>query len=268
MADRPDWSGTLHISKSQLTTYLICPRKFWFQYVRGHPWEFVPASLAFGRAVHETAAEFYRFFAEHFRKPEFDWLLDRFRRFWLKELDGDDVRFFGRESLERLTERGEAMLDVFYTETRPRRVRAVETPFTVPLTDDPEGASVKLVGILDLLEEDDEGDVIVSELKTSSKRYSDLQGEHQLDGLVYSYAVNQLGLASSTNGELLVRYDVLVKTKKPAFQQVYVTKNSNDFTRFTRWVSEILHAIDSGVFYPNYGWQCQQCPFQKACRNS
>ena len=28
---------------------------------------------------------------------------------------------------------------------------------------------------------------------------------------------------------------------------------------------DVLHAIDAQAFYPNYGWQCQQSPFQKVC---
>ena len=46
------WSSLLRISKSQIQTYLICPRKFWFQYVVGQMPEFLPASLPFGSALH------------------------------------------------------------------------------------------------------------------------------------------------------------------------------------------------------------------------
>jgi CRISPR/Cas system-associated exonuclease Cas4 (RecB family) len=48
----------LRISKSQIQTYLICPRKFWFQYVVGAMPEFMPASLPFGRALHAAVALF------------------------------------------------------------------------------------------------------------------------------------------------------------------------------------------------------------------
>ena len=39
------WASMLRISKSQIQTYLICARKFWFQYVIGAVPEFLPASL-------------------------------------------------------------------------------------------------------------------------------------------------------------------------------------------------------------------------------
>ena len=46
----------LRISKSQIQTYLICPRKFYFQYVMGAMPEFLPASLPFGSALHAAVA--------------------------------------------------------------------------------------------------------------------------------------------------------------------------------------------------------------------
>jgi CRISPR/Cas system-associated exonuclease Cas4 (RecB family) len=52
------WASMLRISKSQIQTYLICPRKFYFQYVMGAMPEFTPASLPFGRALHAAVAMF------------------------------------------------------------------------------------------------------------------------------------------------------------------------------------------------------------------
>ena len=197
-------------------------------------------------------------------------VLNAFLQSWSKQLEEDSVRFFGTETESSLTELGEELLELFRSDIQPRRVRAVEQPFTVPLRTDSENEplEVQLVGIFDLLEEDEDGQVIVSELKTASKRFSDTQGENQLDGLVYGYAACELGLSSAGNHDVLIRYDILVKTKKPVFQQVYVSKGEGDYTRLVRWIQEVLHAVEVGAFYPNYGWQCQQCPFQKACASS
>lgn len=93
---------------------------------------------------------------------------------------------------------------------------------------DPDGGrplDFTLVGIIDLIESDEEGNLIISELKTSAKRYADSQGENQLDGLIYAYALDQLGFRTSDH-RTLIRYDVLVKTKTPAFQQAYFNKGS------------------------------------------
>src|SRR5438093_2542379 len=107
-----------------------------------------------------------------------------------------------------------------------RKIEAIEYPFAVPLSDPNTGETldVSLVGVVDLIESDEEGNLIIAELKTSSKRYADSQGENQLDGLIYAYAIDQLGFRT-TNAETLIRYDVLVKTKSPAFQQIYFNKS-------------------------------------------
>ena len=149
---------------------------------------------------------------------------------------------------------------------RPRTVEAVEYPFSVPLYDPDGGKKLEyaLVGLIDLIESDEEGNLIIGELKTSSKRFADSQGETQLDGLVYAYALDQLGFRTDGH-RTLIRYDVLVKTKTPGFQQVYFNKESGDYRRLTRWIKEILQAIDRESFFPNFGWACKQCPFKRVC---
>jgi putative RecB family exonuclease len=260
-----DWSSTLRISKTQMQTYLMCPRKFYFQYVVALPWEFTPSSLPFGKALHEAVGFYYQNLKNGLGTPDIREVIAEFQTSWRREIADREVLFdsSNRESLEGL---GTVLLQRFYADVRPRKVEAVEYPFAVPLYD-PEGGRLleyKLVGLVDLIESDDDGHFIVSELKTSSKRYADSQGENQLDGLVYAYALDQLGLRT-TESHTLIRYDVLVKTKQPAFQQVYFNKQPGDYRRFAGWVTQVLSAIDNSSFYPNFGWGCKQCQFRKTC---
>src|SRR5262249_48354129 len=92
------------------------------------------------------------------------------------------------------------------------------------------------------------------------KRYGESQGENQLDGLIYAYAMDQLGFRTAGK-ETLIRYDVLVKTKSPAFQQIYFNKTPSDYGRLARWIQEVLQAIDRESFFPNFGWALQALPF-------
>lgn len=59
----------------------------------------------------------------------------------------------------------------FYEDVQPRKIEAVEYPFAVPLSDPNTGEKldVSLVGVIDLIESDDEGNQFIAELKTSSK---------------------------------------------------------------------------------------------------
>jgi len=108
-----DWASTLRISKSHIQTYLICPRKFYFQYVVAIPWEFVPASLPFGSALHAAVAFFYRML-KNGEKPDLAFVLSEFKRTWEEETEGRAIGFApgsGRESMEGL---GIALLRNFY----------------------------------------------------------------------------------------------------------------------------------------------------------
>src|SRR3990172_6867640 len=55
-----DYRKELHISKSQVKTFLMCPQKYFYQYVVAQKWERKPSALIFGSAIHEAVAEYYR----------------------------------------------------------------------------------------------------------------------------------------------------------------------------------------------------------------
>jgi CRISPR/Cas system-associated exonuclease Cas4 (RecB family) len=228
--------------------------------------EFLPASLPFGSALHAAVATFYRSIRETGMKPELESVICEFEAEWEKAVTGQRLSFKGKTSVDSHLDMGRALLRKFYEEVQPRKIEAIEYPFAVALSDPNTGEplDVSLVGIVDLIESDDEGNLIIAELKTSSKRYADSQGENQLDGLIYAYAMDQLGFRT-TNAETLIRYDVLVKTKSPAFQQIYFNKSPQDYGRLTRWIQEVLHAIDRESFFPNFGWACQNCQFRSRC---
>jgi len=82
----------------------------------------------------------------------------------------------------------------------------------------------------------------------------------ELDPAIYSYAFKEMGYR--TNGsETLVRFDVLVKTKKPSLETYFTTKGEKDH----RKMLSLFTKIESGNFYPIHGWQCNGCPFERQC---
>jgi len=101
----------------------------------------------------------------------------------------------------------------------------VEQPFDVPLIDQDTGEVLDraLVGTLDLLERDAEGGLVVVDLKTSARKYSDLQVEASLQLSVYSYATQMNGLADEQ--DLRLRFDVLTKTKQPELCRYWTTRD-------------------------------------------
>jgi hypothetical protein len=52
-----------------------------------------------------------------------------------------------------------------------------------------------------------------------------------------------------------LRFDVLTKTKQPELCRYWTRRDRAASVRLFRLVAEVLHAIESGVFHPNAGWQ-------------
>ena len=121
-----------------------------------------------------------------------------------------------------------------------------------------------LVGYFDLVERDEQGTYLIAELKTSGQRFSSLRLEYDLQATTYSYAMTKMKVATSENS-CLVRYDVLLKTKKPAFEHYFVTRTEADHKRLIHLINMVLKAIENRIFYRNSDWPCADCQFKKAC---
>ena len=189
-----------------------------------------------------------------------------FEGFWNLETEHRPLRFGEKDTKEGLLDLATRMLAVLCEKSEPGpEVVAVEQPFAVPLIDQETGEVLDrdLVGSLDLLERDADGRLVVVDLKTSSRKYTDLQVEASLQLSVYSYATGLLGFADQEDVRL--RFDVLTKTKQPELHRYWTTRDRAANVRLFRLVAEVLAAIEAGVFYPNVGWGCKECPFRSKC---
>jgi len=252
-----------HVSFTQLDQYLRCPLRYRFLYIDRLEPDFVPAARAFGSGIHAAAAIFFRGVGQG-EGPTVEDVQGYFETFWKLETEHQPLRFGEKESKEGLLDLARRMLAVLCEQFPGTEILAVEQPFAVPLIDQATGEVLDrdLVGTLDLLERDAEGLVVV-DLKTSARKYTDLQVETALELSVYSYAV---GLSPFANGDdVRLRFDVLTKTKQPELHRYWTTRDRAANVRLFRLASEVLGAIEAGVFYPNVGWQCKDCAFRSKC---
>jgi|GEM_PF-205158 len=268
-ASREDMEAALHFSYSQLNTYLICPMKYAHQYVWGTPYESKPAALPFGKSIHKAAETYYLNLKETGEIIPAEQVIAAFESVFDNEVKTTEVEltFKEGENLASLRAQGQELLKLFHSEIRPQKIAAVEFPFSVAVPDILNGGGdlpIKLVGYFDLLERDPANTYLVAELKTSSQRFSSLRLEYDLQATVYSYAMAKMKLATSEDSTL-VRYDILLKTKKPAFEHYFVTRTEFDHSRLVHLINHVLRAIELRVFYRQTGWQCGDCQFKKAC---
>jgi putative RecB family exonuclease len=268
-AEREQREAHLHFSFSQLSTYLLCPMKFGHTYVWGTPPETKPIALPFGKAIHKAAEAYYRTLKDTGEIIPVDQVIGTFEMVFDNDIKSTEVELSHKEdeTLGTLREQGIELLKLFYKETKPQTIAAVEFPFSVSLPDILNGGGdlpIKLVGYFDLVERDEQGTYLIVELKTSAQRFSSLRLEYDLQATTYSYAMQRMKVATSENS-CLVRYDVLLKTKKPAFEHYFVTRTEDDHKRLMHLINHVLRAIELKVFYRNTGWQCGDCQFKKAC---
>ena len=246
MTKPEDFDRHLHISNSQLKTFLTCSQKHYFQYVRGMPWEFIPDYFPFGGAIHAAAKAFYRALKDTGIRISQDDLIGHFIKSWDQESQ-KDIRYQKDQNRDTLRDKGAEMLKAFYEKVSPRRILGVEVPFSVDLVQE-EGGEIlpcKLSGIFDLIESDEEGTIIIVELKTAAKRFTDDQLDLDLQGTLYSYALNQMGFQTN-GGDTLVRYDLLLKQKKPAMESYYAVKGRVHYQWAFQLIRKALKAIDQG----------------------
>jgi CRISPR/Cas system-associated exonuclease Cas4 (RecB family) len=265
---REEMETQLHFSYSQLNTYLICPMKYAHQYVWGTPYETKPVALLFGKSIHKAAENYYLNLKETGEIIPTDQVIATFESVFDRELKNTDAELTLKEgeTLESIRDQGIELLKLFHAEVRPQKIVAVEFPFSVAVPDTINGDGdlpLKLVGYFDLVESDCETYLVV-ELKTSSQRFSSLRLEHDLQATVYSHAMAKMRVATSENSTL-VRYDVLLKTKKPAFEHYFVSRTEGDHKRLVHLINQVLKAIENRIFYRQTWWQCSDCQFKKAC---
>jgi len=264
-----DVEPKLCFSYSQLGTYLLCPMKYAHHYVWATPRETKPVALLSGKAIHKAVQVFYTDLKETGARAPLDKVIGIFELVFDQETSNTEVEFSFKngETLQSVREQGIELLKLFHAEVKPQKIVAVEFPFSVKVPDIINGTGnlpVELVGYFDLVESDEQSTYLVVELKTSSQRFSSLRLEYDLQATVYSYAMAKMKVATSEKSSL-VRYDVLLKIKKPAFERYFVTRTQDDYKRLVHLINHVLKAIENRIFYRQTGWQCGDCQFKKAC---
>jgi len=253
-----------HVSVSSLQTYLKCPTQYEHRYVRRTPVENRPGALAFGSAVHAALARYYTSLrdvvssAPELAVPTADELAQTFRDAWQRESESDSPLLLGEnETVDSLTDTGVAMLAVFAAQVVPPvAVTDVEMAFACEVDDD----GTRLVGVLDVVARDEDGAYRILEHKTAGRRWTPDRLASDLQLTAYSLAAPLLGL-----GDAAVDVQLLLKTKKPAFEVLHTARTDADRRDLVATVSGVTKAIKAGAFYPVRDWHCRGCQFAGAC---
>jgi putative RecB family exonuclease len=258
MSTAPALRTEPHLSISQISTWMQCPRKYRFQQIDRFPWPRVPSSLVFGSAVHAALAVMSQARLEG-DEPTLDDLHGAYRVAWAGE--SKPIEMKDGETPEALDAMARAMLAIALEQPRAGRVLAVEEPFCIELAP----GIPPLVGVIDLIEERD-GRAVIVEHKTGAQRFTDQRVADDYQPTAYALAALEMGLPGvSSIEDVEVRFHVLLKLKKPAIDERPTRRSRRQAEELREVANAVWTAREAGIFPPNRGWACATCPFAGPC---
>jgi putative RecB family exonuclease len=252
-----------HLSSSSLTSYVECGLAYKFAKVDRLKPEFIPDALAYGSTIHKTLENYY------YEKKSgivltLNEIHDCFEELWNMEAGNmDDIQYSEGKNFEAYLVAGKDLLSAWFDKL-PKddfKILGIEEGFVFYVP----GLDIPIVGFIDLLEEDENRTVILTDFKTAGKIYSSDEIDKNIQLTLYQLAMKSNGYADR---EILLKLDCLIKTKTPKFEQYYTTRSSTDELRLIRKIQQVWEGINKGIFLPNdTSWKCKGCQYQKACEN-
>jgi len=253
----------LHVSVSQVKSWLMCSRKYQFQYVLGAEPAHRPVALAFGTAVHRALESFYERLRDDGRQPSVDEVQTAFVDRWAVEVsDPLPLLFDDGQDAGQVRDLGVSLMGAFCQQGFvPDEVLAVEQPFAMELVD-PQTAEVcdiPLIGAIDLVARH-QGRVWLVEHKTAARRFTPDRIAYDFQPTCYLMASRTLGLDHPA-----AAFQILLKQKKPAVETIPLTRTENDESEMIDTFLHALRGIEAGAFPRNRGWGCADCQFKGRC---
>ena len=236
-------NGTPHLSHSRINRYLHCPEQYRLYYVEGLRPRYPSASLVFGQIVHQALAALF----QNGEDP-----VAVFQRTWQATREVK-LTYGQRDSWEKLSKAGEALLAKFVEEELPRltNVTASEKDFTLDIT----SLDLPFVGIIDLVADLDRKRTVV-DFKTSASAYKDHEA-------LMSDQLTAYGLAEPEAAQAALC--VLVKSSNPQIEW-HITRGTSDrLSEYLTKVQMVEGNIAARRFYKRSGMWCGWCDFLPVC---
>ena len=260
----------LHISHSQIFVYLNCSLKYQFMYVEAIPPARLSIALSFGSAIHFCEEKYYRSLMDKNYLEPLNILEELFTDYLSLELDHLDIPIIYKKEApnkDSAIELGKRLLKVFYesVDLTGKEIIGVELPLSAKLyTPEGEATELNLIGVLDLLLRDQNGELLVIDHKTAAKAKSQSAVDEDMQFTAYSYllAANRYVFPAAT---VNCRMDVLRKLKKPKMAYYYTVRTASDRKRFSRIASVVLAGIENRIFMPQKSWMCSDCGYTDVC---
>lgn len=255
-----------HWSFSSINGFLnICSLQWAFQRVYKIRREFVSSSLVFGSTFHRVAEYVYLSIKSGSPRPTGKQAGEMFADLWGRQLEEDvDVKFDEDAKADDCCKEGVKAAQCLADNVVPdERVLAVNETFAVPLIN-AYGIALEtpLIGEIDCVTEDQEGQVYLNDWKSSKNRWPKTKASLDLQPTCSLYAWHQVKRVIP-----IFRFQVIVKQVTPVCELHETTRVLDNFVRLVWAVERIESAVKSEHFFPSeQGFYCSGCGFKTACR--
>jgi len=266
-----EFANELHISHSQIFTYLNCSLKYRFQYVESRPTERTSIALPFGSAIHSAIEMYYSSLKKRGNPDPLEAIVGRFEDCLSLDLDHTDVPvIFKKDMPDRAgaITMGKAMLQAFYesVDLTNMEIVEVEMPLSARLySDERQLTEFRLIGVIDLLLINENHELIVVDNKTAAKPMAQQTADNDNQMTAYSYLLAGNKFIFPT-APVKCRFDLLRKLQRPKIEQVFTSRTAEDRRRFAKIANSVLAGIDARIFMPQPSWMCVDCAYSEACK--
>ena len=250
-----------HLSVSSINSYIDCGLYYEFSKIEKLKPDFTSEALIFGSTIHKVLAEFYqeKLIGIDLSKDE---LQNLFESFWEDAVENNiNIKYKEGRDYNKVLEEGKSLLKT-YSENLPNNninILAIEEPFKFFLN----CLETSIIGVIDLIEEDNTGAIIITDHKTTGKAYSKNDVENSFQLTVYYMAVRAMGYGDR---EIKLKFDCLIKTKTPKFEQYFTKRTPTDEKRAIKKMMKVWEGIQQEIFIPDDGnWRCKECSYKTYC---
>jgi hypothetical protein len=264
----------VYVSASSLRLLQDCPRAFSYKYISGEKPQDIAPALILGKACHAALADWYVRLKHGQPEPTLDEMIV------VATISIDEARNgatpIAREDEETdLVAEATRMLRAFIASSpyRPKKVLAVEMPFTVqvgrhPVTGELFDFEEAISGVMDLVTEDDLGVMIVDH-KVGRRRPA-VDAGVDLQMALYATAAESL-FPRDTPARLA--HHVLVRNKTPVVTLREIPRAPNDTAEALEAVACGVELIHLAVGHPrparllgrHRSWRCGGCGYRRRC---
>ncbi len=258
LRDRPHWSF------SALNQFCNCQLQYAFQRIYKLKPEFTSVSLVFGSAFHRTL-EYVNTLRMEGQTTKADDAEALFADIFDRETKETfaEIRYDEDEGKDELSASGRGAVRCFVENIDPaEKVLDVNTVFCAPMVDR-QGVTLDkpLIGELDGLVESG-GVTYIEDYKTACARWPKTKAHKDYQATAFCY-----GYYKAHNVIPKFRFAIVVKNKKPVFEQHVTTRTVSDFNRLIELVKRAEAIIAGGTFMPNEGsYFCGNCSWNTACK--